>query len=125
MQAQWKLRDYLHAHGITPYKLAKAIPDVRQATIYRLAAEDAPQSVSFDILSRVITGLRTVTGQDVTVGDLITLVEIPTSEDAAWMNADLSGMADLDPYDWGNVDPLSLGEAVSVSSDGQIIVGKL
>lgn len=39
------------------------------------------------------------------------------------MNADLSGMADLDPYDWGNVDPLSLGEAVSVNSEGQVVVG--
>lgn len=76
-QAQWKLRAYLNAHGITPYKLAKALPEVRQATIYRLAAEDAPQSVSFDVLSQVITGLRRVTGEEVMPNDLIAIVEEP------------------------------------------------
>jgi len=75
MHAQWKLRAYLRAHGITPYKLAKALPEVRQATIYRLAAEDAPQSVSFDVLSQVIAGLRRVTGEEVTPNDLIEIVE--------------------------------------------------
>lgn len=80
MQAQWRLRDYLNSKGITAYRLAKAIPEVRQATIYRLAAEDAPQSVSFDVLSQVITGLRKLTGQDITPNDLICVVEEPEAQ---------------------------------------------
>ncbi|MGX9687052.1 hypothetical protein ACTQ9L_07885 [Deinococcus wulumuqiensis] len=50
---------------------------MRQATIYRLAAEDAPQSVSFDVLSKVISGLRSITGQDITPNDLMSVVERP------------------------------------------------
>lgn len=74
---QWKLHDYLKSRGITPYRLAKAIPEVRQATIYRLAAQDAPQAVSFGVLSQVIHGLRKLTGQDITPNDLILVVEEP------------------------------------------------
>lgn len=77
MQVQWKLHDYLKSRGITPYRLAKAIPDVRQATIYRLAAKDAPQAVSFGVLSQVIHGLRKLTGQDITPNDLILVVDEP------------------------------------------------
>ena len=33
-------------------------------------------------------------------------------EDQAWMNTDLSGLSDLEPYDWGDVDPRSLGKPI-------------
>ncbi|GGS40560.1 helix-turn-helix domain-containing protein [Deinococcus knuensis] len=120
MQAQWKLRAYLQAHGITPYRLAKALPEMRQATIYRLAAEETPQSVSFDVLSQVIAGLRRVTGEDVTPNDLIAIVETRSAEDTSWQTADLSRLADEEPYDWGGVDPLTLGKAVHVTASGEI-----
>ncbi|GAA5504513.1 hypothetical protein Dxin01_04288 [Deinococcus xinjiangensis] len=95
MQVEWRLRDYLNSKGISAYRLAKAIPHVRQATIYRLTAEDAPQSVSFDVLSQVISGLRSITGQDITPNDLISVVERPDSSerylDAAPDRAALTG----------------------------------
>lgn len=124
IEARWNLKTYLQAHNLTPYRLARALPDMRQATIYRLVAQDSPQSVSFDILARVISGLRALTGEEVTPNDLITLVSKMDDEDAAWLSADLSGLAHEEPYDWGGLDPLSLGQPVSVNDAGEMVVGE-
>ncbi|UFP94677.1 hypothetical protein [Gloeobacter morelensis] len=35
-----------------------------------------------------------------------------SDEDRAWLESDLSGLGRYEPYDWGDVDPLSLGSAV-------------
>lgn len=112
IEVTWNLKGYLQRHGLTPYRLAKSIPDMRQATIYRLAAEDAPQSVSFEVLSKVLTGLRALTGESVTADDLILLREKPNAEDRAWMDADLSRLGEWEAYDWGGLNPLELGEPV-------------
>lgn len=77
MQVHWRLRDYLQQHGLTAYRLAQAIPDTRQPTVYRLASEHAPQSVNLELLGKVMQGLRTLTGQEVTPNDLLEVVYLP------------------------------------------------
>lgn len=47
----------------------------------------------------------------------------PTGEDRAWLDADLSRMAEVEPYEWGDADPLA-GEPVSWDAQaGAVIVG--
>ena len=70
-ETHWKLRDYLKRNNLSAYQLAKALPASRQPTIYRLASENPPSSVSLDVLNRVIHGLRELTGEDVTPNDLL------------------------------------------------------
>lgn len=33
-------------------------------------------------------------------------------EDEAWLDSELSQLDEYDPYDWGDLDPLTLGKAV-------------
>lgn len=76
MQVHWRLRDYLNQHGLTAYRLAKVLPEVRQPTIYRLASEHSPQSVNFETLGKVLQGLKTLTGEEVTPNDLLEVIQV-------------------------------------------------
>ena len=87
MKVQWRLRDYLQQHGLTAYRLAQAMPDTRQPTVYRLASERAPQSVNFDLLGKVIQGLKVLTGQDVTPNDLLEVIYVAEPEREAELPA--------------------------------------
>jgi hypothetical protein len=73
----WKLRDYLNRKGISAYQLAKALPESRQPTIYRLASESPPTSVNLDVLGRVVAGLRDLTGEPVSPNDLLEVIDEP------------------------------------------------
>jgi hypothetical protein len=47
----------------------------------------------------------------------------PTDEDRVWLDTDLSLMAEVEPYDWGDADPLA-GERVSWDAQaGAVVVG--
>lgn len=47
-----------------------------------------------------------------------------TEEDRAWLDADLSRMGELEPYDWAGTDPLA-GDPVRWDPlTGTIVVGK-
>ncbi|WP_291426629.1 helix-turn-helix transcriptional regulator [Deinococcus sp.] len=76
MQVQWRLRDYLTQHGLTAYKLAKALPELRQPTVYRLASDRSPQSVNLELLGKVMQGLKSLTGEEVTPNDLLEVVHV-------------------------------------------------
>lgn len=77
VQVQWRLHQYLKKRQLTAYKLSKAIPDIRQPTIYRLASDRTPQSVNLELLGKVMQGLRTLTGEEVTPNDLLQVVQVP------------------------------------------------
>jgi hypothetical protein len=36
--------------------------------------------------------------------------EVMDDETRAWHDADVSKLADYEPYDWGDIDPLTIGE---------------
>ena len=71
LQVRWKLGEYLKENGLTAYKLARALPDVREPTVYRLASAKAPRSVNLDLLGRVLSGLSQLQGRRVEVGEVL------------------------------------------------------
>lgn len=66
---RWKLKDYLDRHHISAYALTKAA-DVAPNTVYGLARGDH-ERISLRVLDKVIVGLETLTGQSVSVADLL------------------------------------------------------
>ena len=69
MPVRWKVREYLQAHNITPYRLMKT-SGLSQGTAYRLA-HNSFNSVNAEIIDSVIRALRELTGEDVQVSDLL------------------------------------------------------
>lgn len=67
------LGGYLKRHGLTPYRLVKE-SGLAQATVYNMARTPA-QRVDLDTVGAVLDALRRMTGERVTVDDL--LEEIP------------------------------------------------
>lgn len=67
------MREYLAAHNLSAYKLAKAMGSAtRVGTVYRLARESSPPSrVDLPTLARVLDGLAALTGHEVSVADLL------------------------------------------------------
>jgi hypothetical protein len=64
--------------------MAGPLEDLRQAI------EDLPPNLAGEILDYVVF-LRTRHG----------LPNAPNAEDRAWLNADLSRLGEIEPYDWG------------------------
>jgi hypothetical protein len=113
---RWKLKEYLDRHGITPYKLWKE-SGLSRPTVYAMAT-GKPKSLFFDVATSVIATLTRLTGKPVTPNDLLEVIEEPEpledwdAESKAWMDSDLSRLGEVDPYDWGDIDPDSLGAPV-------------
>jgi len=70
MPLRWKLKNYLDAHGISVYALAKKVEGhlSRNAT-YHLTHN--PKGIQFDTLEAIISALRQLTGTPVEVTDLL------------------------------------------------------
>lgn len=69
----WKLREYLDQHEVSAYALTKAA-DLAPNTVYALARGDQGR-VDLVVLDKVIGALEQLTGQRVSVGDLLERVE--------------------------------------------------
>lgn len=65
----WKLREYLDTHNVSAYALAKEA-DTSPTTIYALA-RGSHERVSLVVLDKVIEALEQLTGQRVSVSDLL------------------------------------------------------
>lgn len=65
----WRLKDFLKENGISTYALVEA-SGLAQNTTYALA-RGATQHVRLDTLAGVLTGLRKLTGKDVTLADVL------------------------------------------------------
>jgi hypothetical protein len=70
---RWKLPDYLKQRGISVYALQKeTAQDVARNTIYRWGREgEVPKYIDLDVLVSVIRGLERLTGQSVSISDLL------------------------------------------------------
>ena len=116
---QWKLSNLLAAHNLTAYRLAEETKGiVNRNTVYSIARGDATR-VDLGTLFGVIRTLTRLTGQPVTPNDLLEVIEEPEhvfeemdAETKAWHDADLSHLGSYEPYDWGDIDPMTLGKAV-------------
>lgn len=71
---RWKLRAFLKAHDIPTLRLAKAMGNGRVSTLYRLTSpspDRVPTRIDLPTLERIIAALRDLTGQAVSVCDLL------------------------------------------------------
>ena len=72
--------------------------------------------VDLDVLANAMSALEKETGQPVSLNDVLEVIEEPEIleemdlETRAWHEADLA--PPLEPYDWGDLDPNTLGRAV-------------
>lgn len=122
---QFTVREYLSAHGLSAYALARAARGrVSERTVYALARGETTR-VDLGTLGAVITTLEELTGEPVSAADLLTTVTLPERdpETVAWMDADLSRLGEFEEYDWGGVNPEELGEPVQfVPGVGLVVV---
>lgn len=108
------------SNGLTAYRLVQeSRGELAQNTIYAMAKKPA-QRVDLDTVAKIIKTLGRLQQREVTLTDLIEIVEERSPEDTSWQTADLSRLAEEEPYDWGGVDPLTLGKAVHVTASGEI-----
>ena len=112
-----KFGELLRQRGITPNKLAASGHGLSRNTIYGLA--NPPKNrvrLDLDVLANAMSALEKETGQPVSLNDVLEVIEKPESfeemdlETRAWHDADLA--PPLEPYDWGDLDPNTLGRAV-------------
>lgn len=122
---KWKLKDYLDAHDLTPYKLAQ-VSGLAKNTVYSMARGEAEGNLK--TLETVIKTLREITGEQVELGDVIEVIDDePVTEQALdaeshlWLEADLA--PPLEPYEWGETDPNTLGKPVRyVAGEGVVVI---
>lgn len=111
---RWKLRDYLDRHDVSAYALTR-VADVAPNTVYALARGDSAR-ISLEVFDKVLAGLEQLTGRPVGVADLLEReTDDPKVDDLEaqtqnWHDADLSRLGEYEPYDWGEVDPETVGE---------------
>ena len=117
MLIKLKFGELLRQRGITPNKLAASGHGLSRNTIYGLA--NPPKNrvrLDLDVLANAMSALEKETGQPVSLNDVLEVIEKPESfeemdlETRAWHDADLA--PPLEPYDWGDLDPNTLGRAV-------------
>jgi DNA-binding Xre family transcriptional regulator len=66
---KWRLKDYLDQHDLSAYALTKTA-EVAPNTVYALA-RGTHERVSLEVLDKVMAGLDELTGQRVSVCDLL------------------------------------------------------
>ena len=116
---RWKLGDLLTGERVSVYalnrQLAEAGRTVSRTTLYRLTHEQ-PERIDLEVAGRVLWGLEQITGKHYTVTDLLEYDAAETGDDdleaqtRAWHDADLSRLGEIEPYDWGDDDPETIGE---------------
>ena len=122
---KWKLKEYLDRHELSVYALTKT-SDLSPNTVYTIARGDTNQ-VKLETLAGLFKGLRKLTGEEVSFEDV--LEHTPDAEEQEldeesrlWLEADLA--PPLEPYDWGDVDPSTLGKPIRyVPGEGIVVVG--
>ncbi len=70
-QITWKLEEWLQQRGKTRYELASAMEGEKQSNLTTLYRLSNAKRIDYATLERIITGLKKLTGEDVTVGDLL------------------------------------------------------
>ncbi len=116
---KWKLNDILTDEQVSVYalnqRLVEAGRSVSRTTLYRLASEQ-PERIDLEVAGRVLWGLEQLTGKHYTVTDLLEYdatdsgVADVEAQMRAWHDADLSRLGEVEPYDWGDTDPETVGE---------------
>jgi DNA-binding Xre family transcriptional regulator len=69
---KWKLRQYLDAHGKTPYALWKA-SGLSRTAVYDIC-NDKQDGLRFEAMGKIMAALETLTGRAVTPNDLLEVI---------------------------------------------------
>jgi DNA-binding Xre family transcriptional regulator len=69
MPVRWKVKEYLEAHSLTPYRFMKE-SGLAQGTAYRLVNGDT-RNLNADTLDATIRTLEALTGQPVQLSDVL------------------------------------------------------
>ena len=72
MAVRWKVKTFLDAHDITPYRLMKE-SGLAQGTVYRLVNDDTT-GLNTETLNSVLDALSDLTGETLAVGDVLEYV---------------------------------------------------
>jgi len=71
----WKLKTYLRTHDIKPRQVENEVIrlgyEFGRNTIYRLLSGEGPANVNRGTLAKIIAALRSITGEQVQVSDLL------------------------------------------------------
>ncbi len=115
---KWTLKNYLETHDLSAYKLVQTAK-VSPTTVYALARGDH-ERVSLEVLDKVLAGLERLTGTPASLTDVLERepdpepVEEMDAETRAWHDAELT--QPIEPYEWGDVNPETVGEAIRYNS---------
>jgi len=112
---EWKFKEYLDRHEITPYRLHKELSGQVSHRLTYDWAKERPERLHLAVLERVMSALENMTGEPVDVTDFLKFIPDPEPVDAetrAWMDTDLSRLGEVDPYEWAEGEAEE-GEALS------------
>lgn len=85
---RWRLADFLAERNLTAYALGKAMGTSYMNTVYRMAKRGhEPSRIDLPTLLNVLDGLRTLTGEDVGITDILVYTpneatEVSSQQDA-------------------------------------------
>jgi hypothetical protein len=118
-EMQWNLESWLKTHGVTRYELAQNMSGnvkTRLTSLYRMRD---PKRIDLSVMGEIVSALRHITGEEVTPNDLLTFTPDPEpemdEETRVWLDAPID--APLEPYDWGDQNPETLGDALRFDAE--------
>lgn len=124
---EWKFKEYLKQHDVTPYRLQKELGGQVSHRLSYDWARERPERLHLAVLERVMAALEDLTGEPVEIGDLLTFVPDPEpqgadAESALWLGAALTSPLE---FGWGpegepEGDPVEFvpGEGLYIYDDG-------
>lgn len=126
-EIKWNLEHWLEERRVTRYELAQNMSGNVKSRITSLYRMRDPKRVDLAVVAEIVAALRRITGEEVTPNDLLEFVPDPEpqemdDETKAWLDAELAPA--LEPYDWGDVDPetLGVGSLEYVPGEGFVVV---
>ena len=101
---EWKFKDFLDEHKITPYRLQKELGGTVSHRLSYDWAKERPERLHLSVLERVMGALEDITGKSVSIEDFLEFTPDPEpqsfeAESALWLNAALT--PPLEPVEWG------------------------
>lgn len=118
---RWRLKEYLEENDVSAYALTK-VSELSPNAIYTIARGETNQ-VRLDTLAELLAGLRKLTGREVSLEAVLEFDPGPPpldAEDQLWLDAHLA--APMEPYDWGDEDPTTLGKPIRYEAGVGIVV---
>ena len=106
---------YLERHNLSAYRLANELKGrVAQGSVYAMTRSKTVKRIDLETLTGILQALERITGEAVTPNDLLEVIQEPES-DPMLLEGDASSLGEIDPYDWGNLDPNKIGEPIEAS----------